>query len=467
MHSCYMIRYGLWMMDRNLFEKKCYLIARHAKEYLADGTFNSRLGKLIMALSKEEQTEYAPLMEGIISHKKEYEEADKKYAPILIYYQDPVCYGVLNYFAESMKKSLEDVGENVETFDLSAKPLDALIDFMGMRFKAIIGFQTFAFSIRLQNGELLHDHIIGPKFNMLLDHPVTFTDHFKNSPRNFYVLTHDRTYRDYILANFKEVSGCYILPPGGAVSENNIAKKYDISFVGTFSDTRMCLAELFEANRKTHGLARKLMKEMKRHPNETLEVALANAVGKKLDEDTFRQLSHDLRSVYLTVMFFYREQIVRAILEAGIRLDVFGSSWKNNKLSKYIDKNLIVHEAVTPEENADIFAKSKLSLNIMSWHKDGMTERIAGITLNKAVLVSDKSNCLMEIFVDDESALLFDLDEYHKDKFSGSSDRIKKLLSDSSKIDLIAEKALNVAKDSFTWRRRTDEFLDILSELDG
>lgn len=467
-------------MEREQFEKQCYFIARHSKEYLADGSFNNRLAQIIMTLSKEEQASFAPLMEGLISRGKAYEEADEKYAPILIYYQDPVCYGVLNYFADCMKKCLEDAGETVETFDLSARPLDDLLDLMGQKFKAVIGFQTYAFSIRLKNCELLHDHIIGPKFNMLLDHPVTFTDHFKNSPKSFYVLTHDRTYQKYILDNFPEVSGCFILPPGGTVADaiemcgdgisvrdvKNEDKIYDISFVGTFSDTRMCIMDLLEANRKTNGMARKLMKEMKYHPNETLEEALSRAAGEELDADRFRQLSHDLRSVYLTVMFFYREQIVRAILDAGIRLDVFGDSWKNSKLLAYAGKNLIIHDAVSPKENADVFAKSKLSLNIMSWHKDGMTERIAGIMLNGAVLVSDKSMYLTEKLSDGENVILFDLEEYHKDGFKGVADRIKSILLDDIAVKKIAANAYETAIDEFTWERRTRQFVQLLQSVE-
>lgn len=66
--------------------------------------------------------------------------------------------------------------------------------------------------------------------------------------------------------------------------------------------------------------------------------------------------------------------------------------------------------------------KSKLSLNIMSWHKGGFTERMANIMLAGAVLVTDDTTYLMGKYTD-EDLLTFSLEEREK-----LSDKIKYLL---------------------------------------
>ena len=97
------------------------------------------------------------------------------------------------------------------------------------------------------------------------------------------------------------------------------------------------------------------------------------------------------------VTFYIREKIIKTLIESGIKVDVFGDSWKK---SPYADnKNLIIHDDIDFEKGLDIMAQSRISLNVMSWHKGGMTERIANAMLNYSVCVTDETSYINSAFM--------------------------------------------------------------------
>jgi spore maturation protein CgeB len=147
-----------------------------------------------------------------------------------------------------------------------------------------------------------------------------------------------------------------------------------------------------------------------------------------------------------------REQIIEEILNSGQRLHVFGDSWKCGHWAKY--PNLICHPAVSPEEGLRIYRQSKLSLNIMSWHKDSMTERIANMMMNHCVVVTDESGYLVDNYKEDRDMLLFDLE-----KIDRLPQLIQYYLTHEDERCAIEKRAYQKALSRESWERRTAEIL--------
>ena len=138
-------------------------------------------------------------------------------------------------------------------------------------------------------------------------------------------------------------------------------------------------------------------------------------------------------------------------------IDVFGDSWDRSKFGKY--STFRKHPNVTVEEGIQIWRQSKLSLNIMSWHKAGFTERMANIMLAGAVLITDWTGYLEGRYHNDE-LLIFDLDN-----IQGVIPKIKKLLhNDQERLD-IATKGLQRTLKEHTWEKRAKEFLELLRQV--
>lgn len=447
-------------MDWTAYEKQCYLLARNEKEYLKDGSFNRRVEQLLTKIPAEEQQAAIAVMEKMVSYAPEYYEAEQRYLPILIYKSEPICYGILRHFGDCMKDALEELGECVEIFDCTVRPLKDLKDFSNRKYKAVLGFQSYFFSIRLTNGEHLHHYFDAPLYNMQFDHPIIMHRHLMEAPENLTYLVHDSNYQRFLQKYYSGKVKADLLPPGGEGCCVPEGKKMDLSFVGSYYNWTVYISELKELNAQRKGLARMLIHEMKHHPNQTYEACFEKVMAQRQEEGTLeqmRELLYAFRSTYLCIMLYYRDKVVGTLLEDGIFLDVYGETWNDSPFVGY--GNLIRHPEVTEEESLQVYAQSRLSLNVMSWHKAGMTERIANIMLCRTVVVSDKSDYLTENFQDEEDLLLFDLE--HIEELPA---KIRELLEDPGKTERIAENGYRKAQEQHTWKRRAEQFLEIVNK---
>lgn len=361
---------------------------------------------------------------------------------ILIYKGEPICYNILNTFAEQLGEALQRLGEEVEYFDVKQSGEAALAAYAGKTYQAVIGFQSYLFDIYLPKaGVYLHDLIKGPKINFQFDHPIWMKNHYIRMPEHCYIATHDRNYAAFIEKYYPRIAGSSIIFPGGcekAAGENgkqeaerNLRgaqdkKEYQISFIGTYTDYRSYLPLIRNSQGIIKKIAAHFLFRMKQHPEETAEKA------------------------------------VKVILEAGITLEVFGDSWKKSPFGD--SPYLRIHEAVDMRESLEVMEKSLISFNVMAWHKDGFTERIANSMLQHSVVLTDESTYLKEQFTDGKDILMYRLNELYK---------IQELLADylegagRDNLQMIAENAYRKAKENYTWEQSAKKLLAFIDEIDA
>lgn len=446
-------------MQFQQYEIDSYLLARHEAFYLKEGSFDRHIMQYVNSVSSDCRGAALSFLEKMVSHSSEFERMEREHLPILIYLPDGLCCGVLRNFAIQMKTSLEELGEIVELFDLQDFEPEKILLLKGLKYKAILGFQSYVFSIELKDGRNFHDLIDGPKFNMQFDHPLNMHNHYVKAPRDFYVLTHDRNYQRYVKKYYPEIADCYYLMPAGTKWQGEDSqKKYPLSFVGSFHNWKRWIPQVQLANRQYKGLANKVMRYMRHHLNSAYEAALEEVLkeeGLIYTDSQFRKAAFDLKETYFILMSYCRERIIRKLLEEGITLHVFGDSWQTLELSK--SEELIIHPETDASKTGQIYAESEMTLNIMSWHKDGMTERIADAMQNGAAAVSDRSTYLEEAFEDGTDIVLFDLEQ--TDLLPA---RIKELLEDSERRTAIARRGREKALKEHTWRCRAERLEELI-----
>ena len=103
------------------------------------------------------------------------------------------------------------------------------------------------------------------------------------------------------------------------------------------------------------------------------------------------------------------------------------------------------------------WGKAKIGLNIMSWHKAGMTERVANILLSGAVCVTERTTYLDEHFEDGRELIGFSLESLEE-----LPKEIESLLQDDRKRKQIAQNAYLKASREHTWRERATELLELI-----
>lgn len=358
---------------------------------------------------------------------------------VLVIEPDETCYGVLRNFSCQLVDELR----KRDICAVSSKELQNNVDILQDEWKAIVGFQAPV----LQNRQLAAhaEHTV----QFIFDHPV-FLNLFRQNDSGIY-LCQDEYYAEY-LKRIYGISRAYAFPPGGvdAGFSDNVDRPYDIVFIGSYEPP--CFSNEWNSE------SCQFYEYMKEHPWMTFEEGFASLRGISIEQmkekpflDALKQLSEACRNI----IRWNRDRIMRTIIDAEIPVHVFGESWKQFKNDGLGE--LIIHNALSVEESLEVLGRAKISLNIMSWHKAGMTERIANTLLSGAVSVSDETTYLREHFKDGEELVLFNLMD-----IEALPDKIRYLLEHEDVRRKIAQNGYQTAKQNHTWGKRAEELLQIL-----
>ena len=437
----------------------CYLIAKYSERLIAHNLFNSAVESILAeAEDKGLKNVTVALLEGFLSKNDSFYNIDDCTRSVLIFKGNDTCYNVLNTFADELKKSIEKSGYKTEIFDVDREDWKEVVRYQNRHYKAAVGFQSFLFSVKMEDGKrYLADFIRAPKFNFLLDAPICFSSHLVYKAEDFTILTHDINYKNFLEKHYKQQAK--ILPPGGMISKNPVninERKYELTFLGSYGDYRKILLELEGLSAGDKAIGTALFERLKTEPELTLEAGFDKVIkerGLVTDEDTYLVKLHRVRRVLYAASYYFREKAIKAILESGLRLTVFGESFKNSPFAGC--ENLNICEEVPAERSLEVYENSKISLNFMTWHKAGLTERMVNIMLAGAVLLTDCTEGFSEgageDFVDFKLSAI--------DSLPG---KIKELLKDDSLLNKIALNGRKRALSSMTWDKRAEELLELI-----
>lgn len=437
----------------------CYLIAKYSERLIAHNLFNPAVESILVeAEDKGLKNEAVALLEGFLSRNDSFYVIDDCTRPVLIFKGNDTCYNVLNTFADELKKSIEKSGYKTEMFDVDREDWKEVVRYQNKHYKAVVGFQSFLFSVKMEDGKrYLADFIKAPKFNFLLDAPICFSSHLDYRAENFTILTHDINYKNFLEKHYKQQAK--ILPPGGMISKNPISmdeRKYELTFLGSYGDYRKILSELEGLSAEDKSIGTALFEKLKLEPELTLEAGFDKVIkerGLVMDEVIYLARLHRVRRVLYAASYYFREKAIKAILDSEIKLTVFGESFKNSPFADC--ENLNIREEVSAERSLEVYGNSKISLNFMTWHKAGLTERMANIMLAGAVLLTDYTDGFNE--GSGEDFVDFKLSDI--DSLPG---KIKELLKNDSLLNKIALNGKKRAISSMTWDKRAEELLELL-----
>lgn len=378
--------------------------------------------------------------------------------PILIFKGDSsLCYGVLTSFSEQLRDAFVMLGEKVIYADPQTTSVEDLI---GKRYKAIIAFMENIFYSVLDDGSFVFDSFYGPKFNYWTDYPAFYYRYVQKVPKDYYILTQDRNYVNFINRYYKNVRA-FFLPPGGRKSSVSIPfneRKYEISFAGSFLNWEDSVKSFNSADETTKIIVDNYLDLLVTEPDYTTEEAfriVLERLGAHLSDDQFvQELSKVHRLADRGAARLYRQEIIQTILDAGITLDVFGDSWRNSPFSN--NKNLRIHPQVSSDKVNTIYENSKLSLNIMTWHKDSITERVLDAMMAGSLVLSEQTPALRESFIDGDEIVLYSLKD-----IESLPEMIKRNVTNADMPIRGKTKALS----AFTWEEHAKKILGIINKV--
>lgn len=438
----------------------CYLIGRYKDELLSMKCFDDAVLGIISS-GKEMMVQY---LEKMLAREKEFYDLYDCTQPILIYRGSEVCYNVLDTFAKSLGHALGELGQCVEYFDMSKQQMNELAGYAGRRFKAVIGMQTYMFSVKWEEGYgksgFVHDSIDAPKYHFVFDHPVWLREHLKQIPHGTCILTPDGNYAEFVKKYYGHPAR-FLPPAGNEMFCGNGERDYDVVFLGGYgNDLAEKLWAIRRENKNRAYFLNRYILRMQKELSQTPERAFQKTLefyGIVYTKKQFTDMFYEERWVISHLADYYRNKVIETLLNAGISLHVFGDSWKRNHM--WEKKGIIWHEAAIGKDALEVYARAKISLNIMTWHKDGFTERIANAMLQKSVVVTDRTTYLEKNFVSGEDLLMFDLRNLEE-----LPERIIALLHDEERRKRIAENGYKKAVQHHTWDNRARKILGWIEE---
>lgn len=390
--------------------------------------------------------EFSDVMGIMLDSFAEFEKLARNTAPYLIFVGDDTCYSVPKRFATVLSDKLAELGQAVVTTDgrhgewqtgedsnIAIPPI----------LKGVVGCQ-----MKILERDIFR-RMACPKYQFWFDNPIYFDDMFYDLPKEYYILSQDADYADYI-KRYYGTENAIQFPPAGedAGYAGNQDRPYDVVFIGSYRN-QWDVDAFSEEERKFYEY-------MKSHPDVNFEVGYRQYLEENMpceyEEDAIRTGLESVKNACRAVTSYYRDAVIETLIAADVNVHVYGDSWQS--FHSEHEAFLSRHPEVSVEESLEVLGHAKIGLNIMTWHKAGMTERIANIMLSGAVCVSDESSYLRKNYSDGEEMTLFRLSE-----LSLLPQKVLELLQDEDHRRQMAVKAYERARKEHTWRKRAEEFL--------
>lgn len=421
-----------------------YLIRRYLRELRAWGKTERLLQSMYQAANyKGLLSVFQKYLNYFLESEESFERIAAVTAPFVIFRGDSTCHGVLRDFADSLGNSLRAVGQAVIMAEAEGTDYEYFLHHVC---KAFVGFQSVAIGIDFFRKK----H--GPKLQFWLDNPIFYARQFSEFPKEYYILCQDADYAEFIKEQY-HLKNALQFPPGGHLCRWTWQdeRPYDIVFVGSFIPEEDVLPERTD---------RDYYEYMIRHPGMTFSSGLREFLkerGAAREGDALFDELRSMKSVCQSVINHYRKKVIDTIIDAGFEVHVYGDSW--NAYRSPNAHRLIRHPEVSVEASLGEWQKAKIGLNIMSWHKAGMTERVANIMLSGAVCLSDETEYLKTHFAEGEQIVCYDLEHLEE-----LPQKIEELLRDEKRAK-IAYEGYRAAACGHTWDHRAVELIKMTEDI--
>lgn len=297
----------------------------------------------------------------------------------------------------------------------------------------------------------------------LCDPPYQHSKRLKQADDRTIIFACDNKLCDYMMKFYLMVKHGQFVPLSGEAYPIQVPyeeRTLDIIFTGTYNDPMKIREELM--NRFQGSVLGEFVEDMMQdiisYPQFNLPECLSRVLKKYnqcVSDMEFDELIEEFSLVDWYARSFYRDKVIRTLLNAGLEIHVFGYNWEDFQ-SEWKER-LIIHEGGTYAASKAL-AEAKIALNIMPWFKDAFQERLASAMLSKTVAVTDESKYTVENFENDKEIIIYSLKD-----IDALAERIKYLLAHPEEASKIAEYGYQKVQ-NHKWYHRVYDMLRKIEE---
>lgn len=395
----------------------------------------------------------------------------------------------LEYFSYQMGKTFAELGYLVFYYDLKDETASAkrLRKFVRTGETALV---TFNFE-GLEKEPGVYKEGIGyvwdeykiPCYNIAADHPYYYHDRLADLPKEYHHISIDKFQEQYFKEFYPEFHHLGFLPLAGTELLNTVGKEtvaeqrtladegakdeetpddryMDVIMTGNYTPPSFCEKHIHWINEEYAAFYQGIIDDLIANPNQTVEAAELAACEREMGHtpyDEIRIAMHRMIFIDLYVRNYWRGEAVKALVDSGIVVDVFGKGWEELECEK--PENLRIHPQTTSLACLQHLQHAKVSLNVMPWFKDGAHDRIFNSILNGAVCVSDRSKYLCEELQDGEGVCYYDLKRLEE-----LPHIVQDLLQNKNKMQDIVSNGIEKVREKHTWDARAKQMINWIEQ---
>lgn len=318
-----------------------------------------------------------------------------------------------------------------------------------------------------EDGSIFWEEEDIPCFNIVLDHPLYYHRMLQKLPEKYYQISIDRYHKSYMEKYWPEI----VLGPFLPLAGTGLVKKEDfipiekrpIDFIitGNYAPPETFQKYIERIDEEYTRFYMGMIDDLKCHPEKTIEQVAESHLQREIPDVTKEEIKEtmgNLSFIDLYVRFWLRGEVIKRLAGYGFNVHTCGKGWDLLECSGH--GNIIEHGSMNSEECLRMLGKSKVSVNVMPWFKDGAHDRIFNSQLNGAVCISDDSLYLREIFTDDKDILFFSQRE--TEKIPAIAER---LFKEPDKMQEIAEAGYRTAKSGHTWEDYAGQLIEYMKDI--
>lgn len=330
-------------------------------------------------------------------------------------------------------------------------------------------------------------------WHIILDHPLYHNSVLKQPLKNMRVVCLDETHAEYIRKHYSHIKEVIVMPLPADTAKNLVPyneRSRNVLFTGTYTSSEDIVAlamrsggdsveiKNFQTMHKEPAqefinsmqIFNKMAGYLLENPCETIEKAYTFALGDITDETALKEtaaaFADGLELNFLADMFIravIREELLMEMLRNGIDVDIFGHGWE-----KFVEKCGNVEKSegrfkgkinicgeVDYRQLPELYADTKIALNVLPWFKAGQHDRIALAMCNGCVCVTDESIYLEKKFVDGENIFMYSLED-----MTGAAMLVRDLLAHPLEAARAAAKGYVCAVSSLSFKKYIEIFIN-------
>lgn len=330
-------------------------------------------------------------------------------------------------------------------------------------------------------------------WHIILDHPLYHNSVLRQPLKNIRVVCLDETHAEYIRKYYSHIKEVIVMPLPADTAKSLVPyneRSRNVLFTGTYTSSEDIVAlamrsggdsveiKNFQTMHKEPAqefinsmhIFNKMAGYLLENPCETIEKAYTFALGDITDEKVLREtaaaFADGLELNFLADMFIravIREELLMEMLRNGIDVDIFGHGWE-----KFVEKCGNVEKSegrfkgkinicgeVDYRQLPELYADTKIALNVLPWFKAGQHDRIALAMCNGCVCVTDESTYLEKKFVDGENIFMYSLED-----MTGAAMLVRDLLAHPLEAARAAAKGYVCAVSSLSFKKYIEIFIN-------